>query len=112
MLLSQNLPHELEISSQLLGSFLLQQKKNIHFICILRMSDYGDDVSEVESVASSFMRSGSWKKNRKNFTKMTLDEENIPEKDHISDKDKFELFEKFKGVIFKMLLRIKCTFLK
>tara|TARA_B100000963_G_C22191273_1_gene478948 strand:+ start:344 stop:583 length:240 start_codon:yes stop_codon:yes gene_type:complete len=64
------------------------------------MSDYGDDVSVDESVASLLQEERELEEKQKRLYKDDNTEEEKPDNE-ISVKDKYELYEKFKGVIFQ-----------
>ena len=62
------------------------------------MSDYGDDISEVESVASMLEEERKIEEKQKMLYK---DSQDVVEKDNITTKNKYELYEKFKGAVFQ-----------
>ena len=65
------------------------------------MSDYGDDISVAESVASLFQEERESEEKEKRLYKDDSVEEEKPLDKEISVKDKYELYEKFKGAIFQ-----------
>ena len=63
------------------------------------MSDYGDDVSVAESVASLFHEERELEEKSKSLYQDEAEEEK-PEKE-VSVKDKFDLYQQFRGVVFQ-----------
>lgn len=64
------------------------------------MSDYGDDVSDVESVASLFHEERKIEEEQKRLYK---DDENVDEEKNTETtvKDKWDIYENFKRCIFQ-----------
>lgn len=68
----------------------------------MSLSDYGDDISEAESVASLFMENREEEeKQKKNFSSYSqLANGHVQDKD-ISDKDRVQIYERFKHCLFE-----------
>ena len=70
----------------------------------MSFSDYGDDISEPESVASLFLENREEeerKKNNNDSSHSQNGDEYIEDKFDISDKDRVQIYEKFKHCLFE-----------